>query len=315
MDQLPVWRLAAIVDSSFDAIVSKTLEGIITSWNRAAEEMFGYHAEEAMGQPIQLIIPDDRLEEEAEIIARIRGGERVPTKETVRRRKDGTVFPVSITVSPILDGSERVIGASTIARDISEAKENERHIRLLLREVHHRVKNNLQIISSLLQLQNLPADARHELSSRIMAIAAVHEQLHHRESSGRVDLARYIESLLRSVNASFEGEVRLDLQLDPVMVDADLATTIGLVVNELIYNTNKYAFPAMPKGTFGARLLRSSECSAFLHLFNDGVSFDADNANGIGIRLVRRLASTIDRAFTFDGTDGLRFEMTIPTAS
>jgi len=115
-------RLAAIVDSSDDAILSKTLEGVITSWNRGAEKLFGFTAAEAVGQPVLLIIPPDRRAEEADVLGRIRRGEAVEHFETVRRRKDGTLVDISLTVSPVRDGTGRVVGASKIARDITDRK-------------------------------------------------------------------------------------------------------------------------------------------------------------------------------------------------
>ena len=113
-------RLAAIVESSDDAIVSKDLTGIITSWNRGAEQLFGYTADEAVGRSITILIPPDRLSEEDTVLARIRRGQRVDHFDTRRRRKDGTVVDVSITVSPIRDATGAIVGASKIARDISD---------------------------------------------------------------------------------------------------------------------------------------------------------------------------------------------------
>jgi PAS domain S-box-containing protein len=122
-------RLAAIVTSSDDAIVSKNLDGIIQSWNASAERLFGYTAEEAIGRSIRLIVPPDRQGEEDEILSRIRRGERVDHLDTVRLRKDGTLIPISVTISPISDATGRVIGASKIARDISERRRAEEAIR------------------------------------------------------------------------------------------------------------------------------------------------------------------------------------------
>jgi PAS domain S-box-containing protein len=122
--------LAAIVESSDDAIVGKTLDGIITSWNAAAERIFGYPADEAIGQPITLIIPEGRRHEETDIVSRIRAGERVQHFETIRRRKSGELITVSITVSPIRDVDGTIIGASKIARDITEHKRTEEQLRL-----------------------------------------------------------------------------------------------------------------------------------------------------------------------------------------
>ncbi len=135
LDELPSLRnqaahatnlLAAIVDSSDDAIISKNLDGVITSWNKSAEQLFGYTAQEAIGQPILLIVPADRRDEEKEIIGRIRRGERIEHFETVRVRKDGTTFDISLTVSPVRDSAARVIGASKVAREITERKRAEK---------------------------------------------------------------------------------------------------------------------------------------------------------------------------------------------
>jgi PAS domain S-box-containing protein len=127
-------ELVAIVESSDDAIIGKTLEGILTSWNKGAERLFGYPAEEMIGQPVSRLIPKDRLEEETQILARLRRGERVDHFETVRSRKDGTLVDVSVRISPTLDETSHVVGASKIARDISERKKTEQG----LRESHER---------------------------------------------------------------------------------------------------------------------------------------------------------------------------------
>jgi PAS domain S-box-containing protein len=138
MDQRPApnlphaaW-LAAIVDSSDDAIVSKTLGGVITSWNAGAERIFGYTADEAVGRHITLIIPTERWPEETEVLARIARGERVDHFETVRRRKDGRLLAISLTVSPIKDADGRIVGASKVARDVTERKALEEERRQLL---------------------------------------------------------------------------------------------------------------------------------------------------------------------------------------
>ena len=128
-------RLAAIVDSSDDAIISKTIDGVITSWNAGAERMFGHSASEAVGRHITLIIPPDRHAEEEQVLARLRRGERVDHFETVRMRKDGTAVDISLTVSPVRNASGAVVGASKIARDISDRKGMERaRAALLARE-------------------------------------------------------------------------------------------------------------------------------------------------------------------------------------
>jgi PAS domain S-box-containing protein len=114
--------LASIVASSDDAIISKSLEGSITSWNPAAERLFGYSEQEAIGKPMTILIPQERFDEESVILARIARGETTDHFETVRIRKDGRAIPVSVTISPIRDGEERIVGASKIVRDITDRK-------------------------------------------------------------------------------------------------------------------------------------------------------------------------------------------------
>jgi PAS domain S-box-containing protein len=133
-------RLAAIVESSDDAMISKTLDGTITTWNKGAERLLGYTAEEAIGKNITLIVPPDRLEEEAEILGRLRQGKRIEHFETIRKRKDGSLFDVSLTISPLRDSSGRIVGASKVARDISEKKAAER----TLQQAHDRLESMVE---------------------------------------------------------------------------------------------------------------------------------------------------------------------------
>ena len=115
-------QFVAIVESSDDAIISKDLNGIIRTWNPAAERIFGYTAKEAVGQPVTILIPPERLDEEPHILARIRSGERIDHYETVRRRKDGASIDISLTVSPVRNAAGQIVGASKISRDISDRK-------------------------------------------------------------------------------------------------------------------------------------------------------------------------------------------------
>jgi PAS domain S-box-containing protein len=136
--------LACIVESSDDAIVSKNLDGIITSWNRGAERLFGYTAEEAIGKPSTITIPQERYSEEREILTRIRRGERIDHFETVRQHKHGSLIAVSLTISPVKNAEGKIVGASKIARDITEQKRTQEQIATLAREAEHRSKNLLR---------------------------------------------------------------------------------------------------------------------------------------------------------------------------
>ena len=138
--------LAAIVDSSDDAIVGKTVDGLITSWNTGAGRMYGYTADEALGQPVSILSPADRIDETKEILAKIRRGERVLHLETTRQRKDGTTLPVSVTVSPVRDEEGQLIGVSSIARDNTEQHRNVAEL-LHRAEQLERVNRNLEAFS------------------------------------------------------------------------------------------------------------------------------------------------------------------------
>jgi len=177
LNELPALRLkadkaigllAAIVDSSEDAIVSKTLDGIITSWNAGAERLFGYTASEAVGQHISLIIPLNRRDEETVIIDRIKKGERIEHFDTVRVRKDQTTFDISLTISPVRDASGKIIGASKIARDISQRKRTERE----LRESEERYRTLADALDTQVQFRTQELERRNselrDLSGRLL---------------------------------------------------------------------------------------------------------------------------------------------------
>lgn len=158
--------LGAIVDSSDDAIVSKDLNGIVTSWNKGAERLFGYEAEEVIGKSITIVIPPDRLDEEPAILTRLRRGERVDHFETVRRRKDGTKLDISLTISPVKDEDGHVIGASKIARNISDRKLAERAIQ----DLNARLTAELSAMTRMQQLSTrlVQADAFSPLLDEIV---------------------------------------------------------------------------------------------------------------------------------------------------
>lgn len=154
--------LAAIVDSSNDAIISKTLDGKVTTWNRAAEELFGYSADEMIGTPVTRLFPEDRLHEEAQILDRIRAGHALEHYETVRIKKDGTLVDVSVTVSPVRDVNGNVIGASKTVRDITEKKQAEARLQTLSAELSH--------VARLSEMGQVSAAIAHELNQPLTAV-------------------------------------------------------------------------------------------------------------------------------------------------
>ncbi|TRC73442.1 PAS domain S-box protein [Mesorhizobium sp. WSM4310] len=232
-------RLAAIVDSSFDAIISKDLTSIITSWNLAAERMFGYTAEEAVGQSILMLIPDHLKSEETEIISRVRSGQRVASYETTRRRKDGALISVSLTVSPIRNANGEIVGASKIARDISSAKESERRIRLLMREVNHRVKNQFAVILSMVRETSRrssdPQEFEELIRARIMALSRSHDLLVTSEWAG-ASLFDLIQEHLKP----FGREEQILLSGPVLTLQSNAVQNLGMAFHELGTNSSKY---------------------------------------------------------------------------
>jgi len=232
-------RLAAIVESSFDAIISKDLDGIITSWNPAAGRLFGYSAEEAIGQPILIVIPESHHDEEASIIARIRLGESVETFETIRLRKDGALVPVSLTISPIRAHDGKIIGASKIARDISARRESERRIRLLLREVNHRVKNQYAVILAMVRetLRHTvsPEEFEAKLRERIMALSRSHDLLVNRDWRG----ASLVDLILIQMEP-FGGADHIRMSGPPLFLKPNAVQSLGMAFHELATNSAKY---------------------------------------------------------------------------
>ena len=263
-------RLAAVVDSSDDAIVSKTLDGVITSWNRAAERLFGYRPAEAVGQPIYIIIPADRRAEEEMVLGRIRAGQIVDHFETVRRRKDGTLIEVSLTVSPVKDSRGQVTGASKIARDITQRKRVERERAAMFEEAQqanrakdeflamlgHELRNPLGAISSAVRLLE-PMDAGSERA--VLARDVIARQTRHlarlvddlldvaRVMTGKVllerqplDLAEAVARHVNSVRATGKMQDHVvSVEVQSVWIDAD-SIRVEQILGNLVSNALKY---------------------------------------------------------------------------
>lgn len=249
---LPIARdselLAAIVEGSDDAILTKNLDGIITSWNRGAQRLFGYAPAEIIGRPILTLIPRDRHDEEPQIIDRIRRGERVDHFETVRLCKDGSEVHISLTISPLRDEEGRIVGASKIARDISERIRGQDMQRLLLGEMQHRIKNVFALAGSLVSLSagraQTPADLARMVRARLRALAAAHE----------LTVPSLDDSVLRDRQSTLHGVLgvllapsldeaeadRLVLTGPDVTILPRAVTPFALVLNELVTNAVKH---------------------------------------------------------------------------
>lgn len=242
----PSALLAAIVESSDDAIVSKSLEGIITSWNRGAERIFGYTAIEAVGKPITLLIPPDRLDEEPAILARIQSGERVDHFETVRRRKDGQLIDLSLTISPIRTPDGTIVGASKIARDISDRRRGQEQQALLLHEMNHRIKNLFALTGGMLSLAareaETPADLVSLMRDRLVALARAHDltlRSHDADpaSAGNISLFALLNAMLAPHKSK---KPRLILAGEDIEFMAPHVTSLALLFHEFTTNAAKY---------------------------------------------------------------------------
>lgn len=232
-------RLAAIVESSDDAIISKQLDGTITSWNAAAESLFGYAADEIIGKSILTLIPPDRQNEETDIVERIRRGERIQHFETIRQHRSGAPIDISLTISPIKRSDGTIIGASKIARDITLAKENERRIRLLMREVNHRVKNQFAVILSVVRETSRratdPREFEEQIRDRIMALSRSHDLLVTSEWTGASLL-----DLLQEHLKPFGHDEQISLSGPLVTLQPNAVQHLGMAFHELGTNSSKY---------------------------------------------------------------------------
>lgn len=250
-------RLAAIVESSDDAIVSKTLDGIITSWNAAAERLFGYSAEEAIGKHITLIIPVELYSEEEEIIRKLRQGIRIEHFETVRLRKEGKLIDVSLSISPVKDDVGNIIGAAKIARDIRERKELERRKDEFISIASHELKTPISALKGFTQLlqRRLQSHGDEEfvrflarmdtqinklttLISDMLDVSKMQEgQLVYRMET--FDLAGLVEEIVENVQGTTQKHHLLLQQTVEAQIYGD-RDRIGQVLMNLLTNAIKY---------------------------------------------------------------------------
>jgi PAS domain S-box-containing protein len=309
-------RLAAIVTSSNDAIVSKTLDGIVTSWNAGAARIFGYEPEEIIGKPIKQIIPEELHPEEDEIIAGIRRGERVEHYDTVRIAKSGRRVHVSLTVSPLINGSGRVIGASKVARDVTERKRAEELQQLLFDELNHRVKNTLAsvqaIASQSLRRASHPGEFVTSFTGRMQALARAHDLLVRGEFRG----AGVADIVHEQVVIGAADTNRIVCEGPSIMLAPRIATQLGLVLHELATNARKYGALSGPQGRLSISWCIRADASRELSLaWNESEVPDvhAPTARGFGTTLIERTLDACggDAVLQYEA-DGLRCRITVP---
>jgi len=282
-------RIASIVDSCDDAIVSTNLDGEITTWNRGAARLFGYTVEEIVGKPVSILFAPERRDEEFAIFRRIKLGERIEHHNTVRRRNDGVLVPISLASSPVRDVDGKIIGASEIDRDISELKQKEERIELLAREVDHRSKNLLALVLAVVRLAN--ADNTEALKAaiegRIRALGNLHIMLAETQWAG-ADMRSLVMGELAPY--TLDGQMRVEVIGPDLLLKPRSAQSLAVALHELTTNAVKYGALSVIVGrvrvewslaTDGRLVIVWTECL--------GPRVSAPLHQGFGTRVVRQI--------------------------
>jgi PAS domain S-box-containing protein len=306
-------RLAAIVQFSDDAIISKDLDGIITSWNNGAERLFGYLAEEVIGKSITILTPPERQDEEATILRHIRRGDRIEHYETVRRRKDGSLVDISLTVSPVRGEAGEIVGASKIARDITERKRSEAQISIMAREAEHRAKNLLANVKAMVQLSqsDTPDGLREAIAGRIEALAGVHSLFAKSRWKGAE-----LGSLVKQELLPYSRDGRTQIDGPTVMLKPELAQAIALALHELATNAAKYGALSAAKGQVRVEWSCAADRQLVLRWIEaGGPHVNPPTRKGFGTRMMEAMIRGHEGGDMRLGwhADGLGCEITLPT--
>ena len=303
---------ASIVESSNDAIVSKNLDGIITSWNNGAECLYGYTAKEAIGQPITIVIPEDRQNEDREISKLIRRGERIDPFETIRRRKNGSLIAISLTVSAVKNAEGKVVGASKIARDITEQKRSQEQIATLAREAEHRSKNLLATVQAAVHLsQSETSDGlKRAIEGRIQALANVHSLFVKSRWIGaelsavaKQELTPYIQ----------KNKSRVSIEGPEVLLEPNSAQAIAVTLHELATNAAKYGALSASEGQIEVKWSHAADGRLIL-LWTEtgGPPVKTPTHRGFGGRVIEGMIEQLKGRTRFDWRpEGLVCEITL----
>jgi PAS domain S-box-containing protein len=312
---------AAIVESSNDAIISKDLTGTVMSWNSAAERMFGFTPDEMVGHSIMAIIPEGRKEEERFILGQIAKGDRIEHYETVRRRKDSRLIHVSLTISPIrVDGV--IVGASKIARDISERKSFEAAQRELMREVNHRSKNLLAVVEAIIRqtaAKTRQRDFLRRLSERLQSLSISQDLLTASEWRG-VDMHDLVTRQLRHFDIGQND--RVAVQGGAYIVTPAASQALSMAVHELLSNARSHGALSNDAGHVDVSWKTTEEPSKppqFILRWQErgGPRVRERRRQGFGtIILQRATAASLNADVRLDFTrDGLDWELRAPAAA
>jgi PAS domain S-box-containing protein len=328
--------LAKVVDLAEDAIVSVGSDQRILLFNAGAQRVFGYSSDEVLGQPLDILLPARMAGSHRSLVAGFDQSSQTARRKSERRpicgrRKDGTEFPAEASISRVDTGGQTML--TVILRDITERvaadeklKESLREKEALLREIHHRVKNNLQVVSSLLGLQAraVPQDetrkAFRESQNRIHSMALLHEMLCGSNTLASIDLAEYTAQLaghlLRSYGVDAE-RTQLRTDLDQVFLELDAAVPFGLITNELVTNALRHAFPGGRRGEIHIQLRRQPDQRIRLTVGDNGAGLagqaDLSTGNSLGFRLIRMLGEQLKATIEVRPRNPTEIHVTFPT--
>jgi PAS domain S-box-containing protein len=327
--------LANIVESSSDAIMTISLDGIVTSWNKGAEQIYVYSAEEILGKNISVLAPDNLKSEIKKLIDRIKQKIKIKNYETTKLKKDGTLINVSLTLSPIFDASGKITAISVIARDITERIKAEKSMTKAedarKKEIHHRIKNNLQVIYSLLDLQadkfNDPKviEAFRESQNRVISMALIHEELHKEEGTDTLNFSEYLKTLAENLFQTYRlssKNIHLKMDLEEnAFFNMDIAVPLGIIVNELVSNSLKHAFIGRNSGEIRIKLCidENGECknegckseNFILTVSDNGIgileNLEIEDFDSLGMKLLITLVDQLDGELELKRNNGTEF--------
>lgn len=298
--------------------------------NRAVFKLTGYTRGDIDGlKPYQLVIPEDQLRVKENIL-QIMNGEELEGIEYTAQRKDGSKFPIVVYCSKIIIDN-KLVGIRAIILDYTELKEAKDKVQrsleekeILLKEIHHRVKNNLMVISSLLDLQSnyikdkSSRDMFLESQSRAKSMALIHERMYESTDLKRIDFGDYIRTLCMEIYRSLvhhPEKIKLQMDLQPVKVDINTAIPCGLILNELVSNAMKHAFPNDLEGELNIKFYSKDE-HLILSVKDNGIGFPQDidfkNTKSLGLNIVNSLVGQIDGEIEMIRDDGTEFNITFP---
>lgn len=324
-------RFRRVVEAAPNAMVMINAFGRIEMVNAQAERVFGYPRAELLGQMIEMLAPERFRGRHPALRAAFfddpRSRPMGAGRDLFGLRKDGSEFPVEIGLNPIETEEGHMVLSAIV--DISERKGREDSLRtalrekdLLLSEIHHRVKNNLQVIQSLLALQSskiMDATALQllvESQNRIKTMALIHQMLYESKDFGRVDFGGFLEALapdMMSSYGAYPGRVSLLINAATVLLPIDVAIPCGLIVNELVSNALKHAFPGEARGHIAIELVRIAADQAMLSVSDDGVgipeALDVANASSLGLQMITLLADQLAATLAIERFRPTRFAL------